>query len=418
MEFNHQIVSKMKSLIKNLALSVVLLSTGLLMCKAQDWPQWRGTNRDGRVTGFKVLQTWPRQLNQSWKVDIGLGDATPALVKDRLYVFSRIGNNEVLHCLDALTGKQVWQSAGYPADVVTGPASSHPGPRSSPAVGEGKVVTIGVGGDIACFDAATGKLIWRNEEFKGAVPQFYTGMSPLLSDGVCFANLGGPQTGQFVAFDLATGSVKWKTPGEGPAYGSPVLITIDGSKQILFQSQTKLASLNIPDGKVLWEYQTPVGAGRVQNAASPVVDQNKVYYTGLNNGVNAIEIKKQSNEFTVNKLWTNPDFSTSYCTPLLKDGYLYAFSTNGRLFCVNAVNGQTGWTDESAFQNFGSLIDAGSVIIGLSSNSIFIVLKPDRQKSNLIAQIKLSEIGIYAHPILSGNRIYIKDSESLTMFTL
>lgn len=408
----------MKPLIRLFFLSVFILSISVLTCKAQDWPQWRGTNRDGKVTGFKSPPTWPQQLNHTWKVTVGLGDATPALLNNKLYVFTRQGENELLQCLDAATGKQLWQSAGYPAVAVTGPAASHPGPRSSVSVADGKVVTVGIGGDIACFDASSGKLLWRNEEYKNAVPQFFTGMSPLISSGICYAHLGGPKTGQFIAFDLSTGAVKWKVEGEGPAYGSPVLITTDGSKQIVFQAQTKLVSLNAGDGKQLWEFATPVGTGRVQNAASPVADQNRIYFTGLNNGFNAIEIKKDGNSFVVNKLWSNPDLTTSYNTPLLKDGFLYGLSNQSRLFCINASSGQTAWLDNTALQNFGSVVDAGSVIVVLTSNSNFVVLKPDGQKYSQVALIKLSETPIYAHPILSGNRIFIKDNESLTLFTV
>ena len=408
----------MKPLIRLFLLSVFILSISVLTSQAQDWPQWRGINRDGKVTGFKAPQTWPQQLIQTWKVTVGLGDATPALLNNKLYVFTRQGDNELLQCLDAATGKQLWQSAGYPAVAVSGPAASHPGPRSSVTVADGKVVTVGVGGDIACFDASSGKLLWRNEDYKNAVPQFFTGMSPLISSGICYAHLGGPKAGQFIAFDLSNGAVKWKVEGEGPAYGSPVLMTIDGSKQIVFQAQTKLVSLNPGDGKQLWEFATPVGTGRVQNATSPVADQNRIYFTGLNNGFNALEIKKDGNSFVVNKLWTNPDLTTSYSTPLLKDGFLYGLSNQSRLFCINASSGQTAWLDNTALQNFGSIVDAGSVIVALTSNSNFVVLKPDGQKYSQVALIKLTETPIYAHPILSGNRIYIKDNESLTLFTV
>jgi outer membrane protein assembly factor BamB len=406
----------MKSLPKLFSAAGILLTLSLVTAKAQDWPQWRGLNRDGKVTGFTAPATWPQKLKQVWKVSVGFADATPALVNNKLFVFTRQGENEILQCLDANTGKQIWQSDGYPAVIVAGPAASHPGPRSSPAVSDGKIVTIGIGGDIACFDDAKGKLIWRNEEFKGAVPQFYTGMSPLISSGICVAHLGGPQTGQFVAFDLSSGIIKWKTAGEGPSYGSPVLLTVDGTKQVVFQSQTKLVGLNFSDGKLLWESATPVGTGRVQNAASPVVDGQKIYYTGLNNGFNAIEIKKQGNSYLVNKVWTNPDFSTSYNTPVLKDGFLYGISNQSRLFCINASNGQTAWADETPHQNFGSIIDAGSVLIALSSISNLVVFKPDGKAYSQLALIKVSDNSVYAHPILSGNRIFIKDNESLVMY--
>ncbi|MDX9726229.1 MAG: PQQ-binding-like beta-propeller repeat protein [Bacteroidales bacterium] len=400
-----------------LTISLILFLT-TLVSHSQDWPQWRGTNRDGKAAGFENPKAWPEQLTQKWKVTVGLGDATPALVKDRIYVYSKVGENEVLLCIDASSGKQLWQSPGYPAPAVTGPAASHPGPRSSVAVAEGKAVAVGVAGDIACFDASSGKLIWRNEDFKGQVPQFFTGMSPLISSGVCYAHLGGPKSGSFVAFDLVTGSVKWKADVEAPPYGSPVLMTIDGTKQVVFQGQTKLTSLNLADGKQLWELETPVGTGRVNNAASPVADGNRVFYTGLNNGVNAAEIIKAGNNYTINKLWSNPEFTTVYNTPVLKDGFLYGISSQSRLFCIDAGTGKTAWTDETALQNFGSIVDAGQVLIALTSNSHFVVLKPDGQKFNKIAQLKLAESGIYSHPIVSGNRIFIKDVESLTQYTV
>jgi len=195
-------------------------------------------------------------------------------------------------------------------------------------------------------------------------------------------------------------------------------MSIDGSKQIVFQAQTKLVSFDLKDGRQLWEFATPVGSGMVQKATSPIVDQNKIYFTGLNNGFTAIEIKKDGGSFTVNKLWSNPDFSTSFSTPVLKDGFLYGLSNKNRLFCINSGTGQTAWADETALQNFGSIVDGGSVIIVLTSNSNFVVLRPDGQKYNQIALIKLIESSIYAHPILSGNRIYIKDKESLTLFTV
>lgn len=407
----------MKSSLKLFTALLVCLTLSRVTGNAQDWPQWRGINRDGKVTGFTAPATWPQQLKQVWKVPVGFGDATPALVNNKLYVFTRQGEKEILQCLDANTGKQIWQSDGYPALAATGPAASHPGPRSSPAVAEGKIVTVGIGGDIACFDALTGKLVWRNEQFKGEFPQFYTSMSPLISSGICFTHLGGPQTGQFVAFDLASGSIKWKTAGEGPSYGSPILLTVDGTKQVVFQEQTKLVGIGLSDGALLWEFATPVGTGRVQIAASPVADQQKIYFTGLNNGFNAIEIRKQGTGFIVNKLWSNPDFSTAYNTPLLKDGFLYGLSNKSRLFCLNAGNGQTAWADETPHQTFGSIVDAGSVLIAVSSISDLVAFKPDGKAFSQLASVKVSDNSVYAYPILSGNKIFIKDNESLVLYT-
>src|SRR5205823_8147370 len=124
----------------------VLGATGVV---DQDWPQWRGPNRDNEVIGFTVPQSWPKTLTQKWKVTVGLGDASPDLVGDKIYVFTRQGQEEVIQCLDAGTGKVLWEDK-YKAEQVKGPGSGHAGPRSSPAVAEGKVCTFGVGGVLSC----------------------------------------------------------------------------------------------------------------------------------------------------------------------------------------------------------------------------------------------------------------------------
>ena len=116
------------------AMAVAVVLIGATCALAQDWPQWRGANRDGKVTGFTAPQEWPKELTRKWNVPVGAGDSTPALVKDKLYVFGRQGDEEVTLCLNATDGSKVWEDK-YAAQAVTGPdASQHPGPRSSPAV--------------------------------------------------------------------------------------------------------------------------------------------------------------------------------------------------------------------------------------------------------------------------------------------
>src|SRR5437868_5506724 len=134
--------------------------------RAADWPQWRGPNRDGRITDFAVPKSWPKELTKKWHVEVGDGVATPAVVGDKVFVFSRQGENEVTRCLSAETGEAVWQDKN-PVQGISGPAQSFAGPRSSPAVADGKVVTLGVRGTLSCLDAASGKVIWRKDDFKG-----------------------------------------------------------------------------------------------------------------------------------------------------------------------------------------------------------------------------------------------------------
>ncbi|HUV66205.1 MAG TPA: PQQ-binding-like beta-propeller repeat protein, partial [Sedimentisphaerales bacterium] len=130
---------------RKIVLAICVVVIGASCAWAQDWPQWRGPDRDGKVAGFTAPQTWPQELKLKWSVPVGQGDSTPALVGDKLYVCTRQGDEEATLCLDARTGKELWNDK-YAAQAVTGAASRHPGPRSSPAVADGKVVTLGVGG--------------------------------------------------------------------------------------------------------------------------------------------------------------------------------------------------------------------------------------------------------------------------------
>ena len=137
----------------------------------------------------------------------------------------------------------LWEDK-YAAQAVSGPGARHPGPRSSPAVAEGKVVTLGVGGVVSCLDAATGKVVWRKDPFPKVVPRFFASMSPIIVDGMAIAHLGGQGKGGIIASDLATGDKKWEWLGEAPQYASPALLTVAGSR-IFVKDQETVVMLTI-----------------------------------------------------------------------------------------------------------------------------------------------------------------------------
>jgi outer membrane protein assembly factor BamB len=418
---------------------VVLLMTARCAW-GQDWPQWRGANRDAKATGFTAPKTWPKQLTQKWKATVGQGDATPALVGDKLYVFARQGGEEVTLCLDANTGKEVW-SDKFAVQGAIGPAAQHAGPRSSPTVAEGKVVTLGVRGTLTCFDAAKGKVLWRKDDFSGAWPKFFTASSPIVTGGVCIAQLGGTDNGAIVAYDLTTGDQKWKWTGNGPAYASPVLMTVDGTKLIIAETEKSIVALNVADGKLAWE--TPFAAqGMSYNAASPIVDGQTLIYCGQGRGAKAVKIEKQGDGFVAKELWTNPDNSVQFNTPVLKNGMLFGMSQRGDFFCVNAQDGKTVWTApatprvaaaEPAAEGgggrggrgggrgrggYGSVVDAGSVLLALSPSSELIAFQPSDKACTELARIKVAETPTYAYPVVSGKRIFVQDQDSVTLWTI
>jgi outer membrane protein assembly factor BamB len=393
---------------------------------AQDWPQWRGPNRDARAIGFKAPAAWPKELTQKWKVTVGQGVATPALVGDRLYVFTNQGGNEITRCLDAATGNEIWQdkSEARPVSgIAAGRGGEFAGPRSSPTVADGKVITLGARGVLSCLDAATGKKVWRKDDIRG-LPKFYTSSSPVVVDGLCIAQLGGEGSGAIVAYDLATGNEKWKWSGDGTAYASPVLLTLGGTRMLVAETATKIVGLGLSDGKLLW--QTPFSVtGRGYNAATPMVAEQIVIYSGSARGTKAVKIEKDGDGLTAKQLWSNPDQSVQFSTPVLRDGLVFGLSGRDSLFCLNAQSGKTAWSTDlggrqgrQGRQGYGSIVDAGPVLFALTPSSPLIVFEPNDKEFKQLASYKVSSTETYAYPVIAGNRVFVKDRDSIILWTI
>jgi outer membrane protein assembly factor BamB len=439
----------MKNTIRTLA---VVSSCALLLSApfalAQNWPQWLGENRDGKAA-FTPPRTWPKELAQKWKVTVGDGVATPALVGDKLYVFTRENNGELLRCLDAASGKELWQSEKYDVLPATGGPARFTGPRCSPTVADGKVVTLGLRGMLTCYDAATGKQLWRKEDFKNSQLRFFTGSSPVVAEGLCIAQLGNEQNGGVVAYDLSTGKEEWRWTGDGPGYASPVLQMVAGTKMIIADTNKKIVGLGVKDGKLLWEM--PYAAqGMGNNASTPIVDGSNLYYAGSGRGVTAAKIEREGDSYAAKELWKNMDNSVQFNTPVLVGGALYGLAANNNLFCVNAKDGKTAWTSpfapsgasaDSANDSpgeargpgpgggrrggggggrggFGQIVAAGSVLLALTPASELIAFQPSDKSYIELARLKVSSTPTYACPVVSGNRIFIKDQNDVMLYTV
>ncbi len=391
----------------------LITCTGLM---ADDWPQWRGVNRDGKATGFKSPEKWPPQLTQKWKVVVGIGDSSPALVGDKLYVFGRQESDEVVQCLEAGSGKQVWENRYPAAHVVTGPPARHPGTRSSPTVAQGKVFTLGVGGILSCLDARDGKLLWRKqsaEDYLGIPYKSDTGMSPLVTDGMCLVHLGIKTNGAMIAFDLTTGAPKWKWDIDGPAFSSPVVMTVQGTKQLVTLTAKYVVGLNLADGKLLWKVPYEAAQG---NNTTPIIDGQTVIYAGQGKGTFAIKISGSGGDFSVTPLWTNKSLAPRFTTPVMKDGFLYGYS--GHFYCEDPRTGATLWEDTVNRGNNGALVDAGAVIFATTVNSELAVFRPSEKEYEELARFKVADTEVWAHPVLAGKRVFVRDRENVALWLI
>jgi outer membrane protein assembly factor BamB len=382
--------------------SVLLL--GVSTVDGQDWPQWRGPNRDNKLVGFAEPKAWPKALTQKWKVDVGKGESSPVLAGDKIYTHGRKGGDEVILCVNAMTGEVVWTDK-YATAAVNKAATSFRGPRSTPAVGEGKVCTLGVNGVVSCLDAEKGNVVWRKDT--GSKPQFNTSTSPIILDGMCIVYVNG-----LTAYDLANGNVKWTWSGPGAPYGSPVLATIDGVKQIITpNSNGALAGVSL-DGKLLWQYQIGIAKDYMNNYSTPVVGGSIVYYSVTakgGKGTVALQIEKSGDKFTAKELWKKSLAPDKYSTPLLRDGLLFGVSNDKHYYCMNAKTGDELWQDKTTRGECGSIIDAGSVLVSLTTNKELVVFQPSDKGFMEVAKYNVANGETWAEPILSGNRIYIRD---------
>jgi outer membrane protein assembly factor BamB len=240
-------------------------------------------------------------------------------------------------------------------------------------------------------------------------------MSPLLTDGLCIVHVGKKDNGTLLVLDLNTGNEKWKWSGDGPAYSSPSIMKIDGKKHLILQTEKNLMAFDLSDGKVMWQIPTPVQQ-RFYNCVSPYINGQIIYYSGQGLGTKAIKIEKQGDQYTPKELWGNTTTGARWNTPVLKDGFLYGFTDTRKIYCINASDGQSAWTDAATTSDFATLVDCGSLLIGLPSTANLLVFKPDSKAYTEVAKYKVSETPVYAFPVVAGNNIYIKDAESLMMY--
>ena len=283
---------------------------------------------------------------------------------------------------------------------------------------KGKVVTLGVCGTVSCLDAASGKVLWRRDDFPGAWPRFHTAMSPLVVDNLVIVHLGKESAGALAGYELVSGEPKWKWDAEGPAYASPVLLDVGNTRMIVTQTAQSMVGIDLTNGKLLW--QVPfVARGMAYNATTPIVDGQTIIYCGQGRGTKAMRIERRGDTFAVTELWTNPDNSVAFSSPVLKNGLIYGLSQRGQFFCLKARTGQTTWVEASGGAgDFGSIVDAGSVLLGLTATSQLAVFEPSAEKYSEVARFKVADTQTYAHPIAAANGLFIKDQNSLSLWTL
>ena len=386
--------------------------------RVEGWPQWRGANRDGAAT-FTTPTTWPEKLTLKWKVDVGTGYAAPITVGDRVYAFSRQGEDEVMRALDAATGKTIWETR-YNATYKPNSAATRThgtGPKSTPTFADGRLFTLGMTGAVTAFDAASGKQLWQKPG--GPVePLYHTAMSPLVDRGLVIVHVGGHSNGALTAFDARTGDVKWSWNGDGPAYGSPVAAELGGTRQIVTMTQDNLVGVSAATGELLWRRPYTVRATR--NAVTPIIHGQTIIVSGLGMPVTGFRVANRGGTWSFEDVWTNNDVTMDMSTGVLIGNSLYGFSprNSGQFFAIDANTGQTQWLSEPRQGDNAAIVRAGELWFALETDAELVVARANPKQHEIVKRYTVAEAATWAQPVLSGNRVFIKDVTNISLWTL
>ena len=382
-----------------------------------DWPQFRGPNRDGSVASFTEPRTWPDRLTRKWSVTVGEGYATPLVVGDRVYMFARQGTNEVMHALDANSGKTIWQTR-YAAPVTMNPAATAhgPGPKSTPAFAGGRLYTLGMGGIVTAFDAASGKQLWQ----KPATPQlplYGTAASPLVDRGLVIVHVGGNDQGALTAFDASTGAVKWSWNGDGPSYASPVVADIDGVRQVTTLTQDNIVGVSAADGRLLW--RRPFKTEFTQNIITPVLIGNTVIIAGYQQPTSAFRIVKKGDQWVTEDAWRNEMVSLYMTNGVVIGDLLFSLSqrNSGQYFLLDVKSGKTVWTGKPREAMNAAIAKSGTLVFALEDDATLVVGRVANGRFDEVKRYTVANSATWAQPAISGSRIFVKDTDALALWT-
>jgi outer membrane protein assembly factor BamB len=405
-----------KSNVTRRALAVLTVLTALAGAQTNtDWPQWRGPTRDGLVRSALPGQ-WPEALKKRWEFTVGAGHASPVVSGNRVVVIARQSDQEIVRALDVASGKEIWRAA-YPAPYDINPAAwAHgPGPKSTPAIADGRVFTFGIGGILSAFDLASGKLIWRVPA-PAVLPQYGTATSPLvdLVGGTSvIAHVGGDGHGALTSFDAATGKPRWQWNGDGPGSGSPIIATFGGVRQVIAQTQKLLVGVNASTGVLLW--QLPFTTDFDQNAFTPIVFQDLLINAGTDAPLTAIRPKRDGDKWIVETVWTNPQTPMFMSSPVIIGGTIYGLTvrSRGQFVAIDAMSGKTLWHTQGREGENASMLASASWLLAATTDGNLIIARANPQKYEEVRRYQIAQSALWAHPAITGRSIIVKDVDKV-----
>jgi hypothetical protein len=386
---------------------------------ADDWPCWRGALFDGVSPATGLRKKWPADGPPIlWRVELSGGYSSVAVAKGRLFTHTaKDKKEEFVLCLEAATGRELWRYT-YPCDydqLVTLQEGNDSGPRATPAVDGTLVYTIGTSGIVLCLEAATGKKVWERRlvDIAGRqCPPLGYCSSPLIWGDHLYVHPGGSKGNSIAALNKKDGRLVWQTLNDEPSFATPVPAAVHGTTQIVFFTSEAVVGVTPNDGKVLWRqpWLTPGGG---QGATPIAVDGQLFISSNFGTGAARWRLRPEGNPETV---WKNRVMQNHYATSVLYQGNLYGFS-GLRLRCVDWATGAQRW-DKGGLGR-GTLLAVDGQLIILTEDGYLILAEATPK-----AYVETSRCQLFPDrpsctvPVLAGGRLFLRNERLLLALDL
>ena len=374
----------------------------------EEWTQWRGPNRDGisHETGF--LKSWPEDgPNVLWRVPIGDGFSAIAISQGRIYTMSAESDGEFVICLDASNGEEIWRCpSGSKFTEERGD-----GPRSMPTVDGDWVFALGAEGKLYALDARDGEKLWEHdfvEEFGSSIPAWGFSSSPLVEGDLLLVEVGGKAGKSIVAFDKKSGHVMWTSHTDAPAYSSPIAITFNGMRQIVFLTSKTLLSVAPKDGQIYWKYHWPKGI----NIATPIfIAPDKIFISAsYDKGAVLLKMKADPDGMAVEEAWKSRVMKNHFNSSVFQGDYLYGFD-NAILKCIKANTGEEQWKQRGFGKGALILADGHLIVLGDQGKLALVEAIPSEYKEK--ASVQVLQGKCWTVPTLAGGRLYLRNQKEM-----
>jgi len=408
------------------AIALLLLTTHL---PAADWARWRGPNRDGHVPGGQVLpSSLPEEVKVAWRIPVGEGLASPVVATGagvtRVFHLDLQEGQETVHAVDAATGESLWR---VPLDEAFKDDWGQ-GPRCTP-VADGPLIFVqSCRGELQCLGVADGERRWRKNYVKdfGAVFMGETGPasgatrhgnpgSPPADGGHRIVQAGGLEGAGLVCLDKTSGEVVWTSQDDTAGNASPVMAELGGVRQVISFTAIGLMGVAAEDGRLLWRVPLETRLGR--HVTTPVVVGEMVVVGSFRWGLVGVKVTGQGREFKAEVAWTRKELATNFSSPVSVGGHVFGVGPSQNVYCVRAVDGDMGWSQEKLIHGggeraFATFMVMGGNILMLSDGGELILFAAKPSAFELVGRVQACGT-TWCAPAYADGRLYVRDARAL-----